>query len=329
MRSRVFTLLLVAACGDNLTGIPLDEVDQARQDAECSRLLRCGLFADATVCDAYFRPRNHDSRNAAVRAGSIRYNGVAAERCFAWLAESSCDATSSSARFPPRDCDGIFVGTMALGTSCYLDTECESGVCDQPTCSRDMCCGGVCGLPRQRHTVDSACADDRDCTRGTYCGGNQTCQRLEAAGGPCFNDSQCADQLACIGPGVDPGTCRPLPLLGESCPYLRCAEIGALCSGSQVCVSSGPGAACSGDAECSFFGLCDGTRDVCGPVPTLGQPCVTRCSGESWCDRRGPEPICAAPLETMAACMTDEACESRLCEEGPIFDYCAAAPLCF
>ncbi len=325
----MFALLVVGACGDNITGLRLDEVDQARQDAECARLERCGLFTDAASCAAYLRPRRQDSRNAAVGAGAIRFNGVAAERCFRWIAQSSCDATSNSARVPPRDCDEIFVGTHAVGTTCFFDTECESGVCDQPACRRDLCCEGMCGPPRRRGLVDSACTDDRNCVVGTYCNADKKCRTLEPVGSPCLDDGQCAYDLGCIGAGVDPGTCRPLALIGESCPYLRCSEIGALCSGAQTCVSSGPGAACSGDGECSFYGLCDGTRNICAAVPTVGQPCITRCAGESWCDHEATTPICAAPLEDAAACMTDEACESRLCEEGPVFDYCAPAPVCY
>ncbi len=329
VKSGLFAVVLLGACGDNHKGLPLDEVDQAREDAECSRLVRCGLFEDATTCTTYFRPRAQDSRNAAVAAGSLRYNGVAAERCFAWIEGSSCDATSSSARVAPRECDQIFVGNAAGGGTCFMHSECESGVCDQPACARDTCCEGVCAPAQKRGAAASACTDDQDCTPGTYCNSDKSCHALEAAGQPCLQDAQCGYQLACVGAGIDPGTCRPLPLLGDACPYLRCAEIGALCNAAQLCVPSGPGAPCSSDAQCSFYGLCDPAREICGPVPTLGQSCSTRCAGESWCDRGGSSPVCAAPLGAMADCTTDESCESRLCEEGPIFDFCAAEPLCY
>lgn len=329
MRSRLFALVLLGACGDNARGLPLEEVDQARQEAECARFVRCGLFASEDSCMAYFRLRDNRSRDAAVAAGSVGFNGVAAEKCFRALAEASCDATTISARDADPSCAQIFTGKYAAGTSCELDVQCASGVCDQPACARDVCCEGVCSDARSPRGPGETCADDQDCQHGTFCGRDFSCHVLGASGAACDADNECDYDLACIGPGVDPGTCRPVPKLGEACPYLRCAEIGALCSASQICVPSGFGAACASDADCSFYSLCDLNSHTCGSVPLLGQPCVSRCADTAWCDRSGPQHVCAAPLETMAACTTDQACESRLCEEGPIFDYCADAPICY
>ena len=321
-------LLACAACGDNIELVTIDELAQARLDAECSRLERCGAFDDAAACTGYFRLRPTQDLVAAVHAAKVRFDPLAAERCLRDLASLSCDATQRNTRVLPTDCTYMLVGSVAADGLCYLDEECASRECDLPSCPRDSCCGGACHATRVAGAPGASCSDARDCAADTYCHADKTCHALEATGRPCFDDHECGFGLACINPGIDPGTCRALPLVGESCPYFRCAEVGAICSEQQMCVAAGPGSPCTSDAQCTPYDLCNTTTGRCEPVPTRGQACTTRCSGASWCDRSSGSGICAAPQPTLSPCMADDHCASQLCEEGPAFDFCVERPQC-
>lgn len=318
------------SCGDNLHGLPLEEAAATRLQAECARLVRCGLFQDLATCEAYFPTQDLAELRSAAAAQRIEFDGVRAERCYRALEGISCDVTTEEARVLPADCARIFVGSVAGGESCQLDEECASRRCTLPVCSRQECCVGTCDAVKEAAPIGGACERTDDCVQPAFCDADKRCHGLITAGLACRNDRECTFGLACIGAGIDPGACRPLPLRDEPCPYLRCAELGATCSSTTgTCVSAGPGAACASDVDCSSFTLCDLPSSRCVPVPTLGMPCVTRCAGDSWCDHDATPTTCAAQFAVSSPCRSDDQCSSRLCEEGPVFDFCAAAPVCF
>ena len=328
------SLLVVAAvlgigCGDNLAPLALDDLELARHTAVCERLVRCGLYADQATCEATFRSSTDPDLAAAVHDGIIAYDGGNAEACLAAIAAQSCDVTSREARRLPPSCDHILTGTRDAGETCYFDAECASGDCAEASCPRDLCCAGACAPVRAPVAIDGACETTRDCVDQAFCGRDHVCHALATMGQACDLDADCAYGLACIGAGIDPGACRALPALGEACPYLRCADLGALCSASGVCAAAGPGAACTSDADCSTVGQCDPAMHVCTGFPTLGMPCITRCVGDAWCNHAVGQPMCEAPLATGSPCNTDDQCATLVCEEGPIFDTCIAPAVCF
>lgn len=318
--------VLVAGCGDNLAPLAFDDLAAARHAAECERLVRCGLFADQATCEATFRDRVDLDLAAAVRDGVVTYDGGKAEKCLAAIAQQSCDVTSREGRRLPPSCDAILTGTRAPGDACYFDTECASGACTETACPRDMCCAGTCAAPLARAPIGAACERSPDCVDQAFCGRDHLCHALAAMGEACDADADCGYGLACVGAGLDPGACRPLPKLGEACPYLRCAELGARCDASGTCVAAGAGAPCTSDAECSTYGQCDPAAHVCTAFPTVGLPCTGRCAGAAWC---GPSGLCEAPLENTRPCGSDLECATFYCEEGPTFDFCTDPPVCF
>jgi hypothetical protein len=158
----------------------------------------------------------------------------------------------------------------------------------------------------------------------TFCGGG-TCIPLAKRGEPCRVDANCDYGFACIGASdLEDGACRAMPLLGESCPYMRCAELGAMCNSAQLCVPLGlPGAPCITGADCSPLLEC-GADGRCADLPHLGEPCTFGCAGEAWCSQSR----CVAPEENTTPCTSDNQCASQYCQEGVVFDQCVDRPVC-
>jgi hypothetical protein len=183
-------------------------------------------------------------------------------------------------------------------------------------------------MPTAFVAAGERCANDEECVPGMFCSGG-VCVVLSQRGQQCRLDTHCDYGLACIGATEqEAGACRALPLLGESCPYLRCAEVGAFCNASQICAPLGlPGTPCSRDAECSPYGQCGG-GGVCEDTPHLGMACKGNCAGEAWCNRSSGQGICSAPQEDHSPCAVDEQCTSLHCEAGSFFNYCVALPIC-
>jgi len=323
--------MLATGCGDNIPTVAFDDVTPGRRAAECERLVRCGLFADADTCVAYFRPALEPELRSAVRVGRVHYDPVEAFACNAALAAMSCDQTALDVRETLAACARVLTGALPTDAECAFDLECASGECDAPNCGPDMCCYGACEATVVAE-IDDSCDVDHHCVGGAFCGPDGSCLALATTGGSCALDSHCESGLACIGATeLQLGACRALPLLGESCPYLRCAEIGAICNAAQLCVAVSPtDATCATDAECSEFRSCDPMTLRCTDAPRLGMPCRDRCAGEAYCARDGSTiGICAAPQEAGAPCLSFDQCASRFCAEGDIFDVCADRAVCF
>lgn len=331
MRCLLAAVVVVAGCGDNIPTVAFDEFESARRAAECERLVRCGLFADSGTCVAYFRPSGDADIRAAVNAGRMQYNAAAAYACNVAVASMSCDQTAGDVREAAAACEDIFTGALEVEDECAFDLECASGECDEPSCGTDTCCYGRC-LTAVTSAVDEPCDVDRHCIGDAYCGADHVCDAWATTGDQCANDLQCEPGLACIGPSeFQPGTCRALPALGESCPYMRCAEINAICNAFQICVPLGAaGAACASNVECSEFRSCDPMTSRCIETPSLGMPCTVRCAGEAYCAVDGGSlGTCVVPQANGAPCASFDQCASRFCAEGQLFDVCAARPVCF
>ncbi len=323
--------MLAAGCGDNIPTVAFDDVAAARRVAECERLTRCGLFADADSCIAFFRPTFEPEIRAAVRAGRVHYDPADAFACNVALAGMSCDQTAVDVRETLATCRRVLTGVLPTDAECAFDLECASGECDAPQCGPDMCCYGLCEATVVA-AIDETCEVDRHCTRGAFCGSDGICRALGIAGSACALDTHCEPWLACVGATeLQPGACRPLPLIGESCPYMRCAEIGALCNAAQICAAlSVTGAACATDAECSEFRSCDPVTLRCVDTPYLGMPCLDRCAGGAYCARHGSTVgTCALPQENGAPCLSYDQCASGFCAESEFFDVCTDRAICF
>jgi len=331
MRRTVVSLLLLAACGDNAKGIELDELDMTRRAAECERYTRCGLFDDEDACNTFFRAAKDPNLFEQVSRGLIRFDPLAAEACNRAIAQLGCDVTDREVRILPDVCNHVLIGTLPTAATCVADRECASRHCSAPSCGRDACCAGGCEAYAAPAHVGEACTDEIGCEAAAFCGRDLTCHVLGSLGAACDADDECAFGTACVGATeFQAGACRVLPKLGEECPYLRCAEIGARCSAEQMCVPAGvTGASCTRDGECSRFYTCDPTSNQCVELPQLGMPCSGRCAGESFCDVVSGQSVCIPPQPNAAPCTADNQCLTAYCEEGPIFDQCGSEAVCF
>jgi hypothetical protein len=316
---------LLAACGDNIAAIPYDQYAAARRQADCDRLVRCGVFANAAACAAYSYPLPDDNLDAAIQAGRVQYNAVAAARCIDAITTMTCDAGTAEARLLPDSCDKIFTGTAASGAACAFDSECESRHCEQDACDPSMCCRGTC-VGDGPSTAGGPCRADPDCVEGTACDLDHVCHALAKAGESCYRDAQCEYGLGCV-TQTNPGVCRPLASTGDACPFGRCAWIGDRCDPNAGCTPYGvAGDACAADSECSPAGFCDTSAGRCADLPDVGMPCMLRCAGEAWCDVTSH--VCMARLEMNAPCSTDNQCVTGYCAEGAVYDFCNVRPVC-
>jgi hypothetical protein len=331
-------VLAVAACGGGggaSKAIVLADFADDLQSAQCERLARCAMFPDQASCEAYFRVTQDVSLAGAVSSGKVRYDGAAASACVDQTAQQSCDLSTAAGRTAPAACIQMLAGTVNGGDPCELDAECASGTCEFPdNCPETGCCTGMCRPAPSPGAAGADCARDRDCQSGLVCSTQKQCLAPAAAGGDCRTDRECADGLGCINPlSTMPGTCRPLPHLGEACPYSRCADQNLRCDvgGTNTCVALGlPGATCRTDANCSPYMTCNTTSHQCEALPSLGMPCTTACQGASYCqlDSTTGAGVCAAPQANGAACESHSACASDYCFVGPILDSCADPPVC-
>jgi hypothetical protein len=325
----LFASLIASGCGDNIEGVELHDLDAAMHAAGCERLLRCGLFRELDTCIDYFRNSVDASLEAAVDAGKIHFYPTAAAICLRDLAGRSCDVTAPDARELPASCERMLVGRIVAGGTCVDDRECATGRCDAPTCVRNTCCVGACEPYVAPVAVGEACGAAQPCVTAAYCSRDGTCHALSDAGKPCDSDTSCVAGLACIGATeLDTGTCRALPRVGEPCPYQRCAEIGAHCANGTCAQFALDGEACTGDGDCSEFRFCDASNR-CVPIPSLGEPCTRRGGGAAGGDPDVTGGTCRPPQPNAVPCTANDQCASEFCEEGPIFDQCAATAVCF
>ena len=195
------------------------------------------------------------------------------------------------------------------------------------------CCAGTC-KPRLDSKTDGPCETSRDCAGDAFCGDDKACHPLAAAGQDCRSDADCQFGLACINPlSTAPGTCRAVGHAGEPCPYLRCADEGLRCEvATHTCVPVGlPGASCVDFRDCSPYMQCDAQALQCREFPALGERCDVGCQGTAWCARPSGAEVgtCAEPQENGAPCSANNECATFSCEEGPIFDSCQDAAICF
>src|SRR5262245_42206913 len=107
MRCFAAILALLAACGDNLAPVAVEDYPAAVRDAVCRQLTRCGEIESFETClttQLHLTIAFTASQLAAIRTGRIRYSGVAARICVDEIADASCDASTPSGRGLPDAC---------------------------------------------------------------------------------------------------------------------------------------------------------------------------------------------------------------------------------
>jgi len=132
------------------------------------------------------------------------------------------------------------------GTRCYLDSDCDAGLCNAGRCGAREDAGGVDASPDARgaDTGDATPAVDAAEAGGDAAAPGDASQR-------CRIHSDCPERQVCIA-----GACGP------ECREHRDCEPGASCRDSLCQV---PGAPCAGPADCLDGEICD--RGTCREEP--------------------------------------------------------------
>jgi hypothetical protein len=311
MRSAV--LLLLVGCG----GIAFEDYAQEVDDARCEYLVRCHVVATAPDCHASLEQSVivSPSLPTAIQGGIVQYDEDAAQSCVDALAGLSCDLAEQVDALAP--CDDVYAGTLDDGAACGFDLECVSGRCATPACE-EACCIGMCLPATALPDIDEACSTF--CVDGAYCGADSLCHASLPKGAACDATTICVYGLYCAGASQGgSGVCSNLPREGESCEG-PCAEEGLRCL-SGACQPVGlAGDPCDTDGDCSPFYSCNPDR-LCGRYPTLGMPCLGRCSGDAYCESA----VCVEQKPPGAGCTYNIECTTHFCGDG---DVCGDPPLC-
>jgi hypothetical protein len=206
----------------------------------------------------------------ALRLRAVNVDAADVDRCVAAMGREheGCDWVGPYPPDPPKECLGIFHGTLARGARCRSSLECVDGLRCQGSSPMAL---GRCGPPRADGEACGAAVDplvgytkqSPEAPAHQECAGfcdHLRCAAKVANGGACKFAAQCAEG------GCAHGKCAPsVPAkAGEPCPTGECDD-GSRCLDGK-CVQRKPsGAACKVDFEC--LGAClkgDGGAGSCG-----------------------------------------------------------------
>jgi hypothetical protein len=314
------TAMVVAACGGDDGGIPVEDLGTQLSNAICDRDVRCGIYADVATCLAEVHV---DAAQLAhsIAGGRIDYDASKAKACVDAYAARSCDRTTEANRATPQACLDAVRGTVADGGVCYSAIECVSGSCPRPAGCTLACCQSTCATTVAPGAVGQACPTG-DCVDGAYCGIDTLCVAYAAAGAACAPATLCGFGLGCVN-----SLCVDLPNHGQPCPDGVCADRGDHCDlTTNTCATlAALGGTCETSSDCQRIAVCNASS-VCEAAPALGQACpASTCAAGLFCNSTG---TCEAPHADGAACMTQRECASRYCDQTAPSPVCAVAPVC-
>jgi hypothetical protein len=331
MRSFAAILALLAACGDNLAPVAVEDYPVAVREAVCRQLTRCGEIESFETClttQLHLTIAFTASQLAAIRTGRIRYDGAAARVCVDEIAGASCDASSPSGRGLPAACQQITAGAGRRGDACGFDEECVSQRCARPDCGMACCTGSCTGdAPPEPGAIGEPCTS-AGCVAGAFCDPRaHRCAAVGAVGADCTVRAACQYAFDCID-----GRCAVPPALGQPCTS-ACRDLGTTCSSrTHTCVPVGlVGAVCGiGTQDCAPQYVCDRTGH-CSAGIALGQPCSVgdQCADDrAACDTPPGEltGVCVLPKPDGSTCARDAVCDSVHCD--PLTDRCTPEPVC-
>lgn len=237
-------------------------------------------------------------------------------------------------------CGGTCTAFAREGASCDFDfarcdeaLRCRGDVCQPPFAAGDPCdetnytdCAndgfwcdleaGVCrelvGEGQTCNSVDGPeCRYDLNCVATSFFV-DGTCLVESAEGGPCSDEGDCEEGLACPHPPGMIGACTPPAEAGGPCEIEQDCRVGLVCSRGACVEAPGIGEIC--ERRCAGDALCDG---VCKAPRYPGEPCdaTSICLGSS-CEGG----VCETRAPLGASCATGDECASRSCESGMCTD---------
>lgn len=306
----------------------IEDLPSAYARATCDIFEDCfGSFAEDVLgdCEEALRAQIEDQSlplwESAIAAGTLEYDGSAANRCLDAVRGASC----ADVTVEPAACTDVFVGTVAAGSSCSTSEECAGDA----YCLVEAACPGTCTASTPS---GGACADDDECAVGLACIGGM-CGAPAGEGASCADDDECAGFLSCFN-----DRCTSLPDLatagmGDACD----PEGGMLCRAGLSCVITGfdpgtetvtwecVGASSSGGAcnfgvpdPCPSDQACDADlssgsfEGTCQALPTAGMLCEVDCADDLECISG----TCRALQRLGSSCTSGDECYSSECSGG-------------
>lgn len=355
----VVALALPLGCGTSApapTGISVEGLEVAYVRAACRSLFTCpgrpetaaiqSLTGNASTCPQRITPLLTDRVQdlvRSIRAGRIRLDGVAAERCFARIAAScTTDLTLEAA------CPEAFIGTLAEGAGCWRSQECvPTAWCDH---GMSYACPGTC---RPRLRPGDACTTSAMCSAtaplkaaciqgrcvslgvGTPVGENQVCGPVQGASETEWLQVNCLTGFTCFTNRMPSPLCRRPLAEGTPCEAGDTCVFGTVCAESagtttrtcrRLSVASREGDRCdavTNSTVCNpLLGLsCNSATNACARIGdgAAGSACVTGdfslgCDAMNYCDASMRR--CVARLGVGQMCLRDSECVSGECLDG-------------
>lgn len=246
--------MLVASFGCS-EAVELSDWCRVQSVASCRRSQRCGLTSQSVDCESLPLKDCVAPYQAALDAGVLRFDGVAARQCASALEARSCEGFGAGL----EPCRTIWVGVGFVGATCGT---CEAGL----TCvSQGQACGVCLAMPRSE--PPSLPGAGEECTPPEVDGAG--CQSgLRCAGGVCVtpvpNGSACDDQHPCRSWVCRDGQCVGRPDEGQACEGTGNCLLGLWCDQGTCRSRLSIGASCTIAEQCltslCFDGVCSGPR---------------------------------------------------------------------
>ena len=336
--------------------VPLDQIPAELAKSFCAAEQACNQFLYdfaftntdcVSVATKEFAQASYNDIQAAVTAGTVKYDGNLARTCVNDIANGACAALDNNT---PDSCKRALAGTAATGAACNVDEECAGDArCDT---SAGTCPGKCAPLA----SAGVACSADGDCALGAVCSPvTQKCVAPAQVGEDCGGGvaGDCAAGLLCIGDDQDnkkAGKCQTVAatLVGQSgaaCDLQAgpwCADglscvvqsyaAGKLSSTCQPAATSGGSCGIAVPSQCPKGEYCPldlvdllamKSSANCQALPSEGAACgpaiaFTRCGQDLVCDATTDalKPVCVTRHDLGEPCSDDSLCYSQHCVSG-------------
>jgi hypothetical protein len=203
-------LVFLIGCADRYTA---DEYFHDLAVTHCQRMRECCTsdeYSDwwtgvlgVQSCEAVWQNTWPYEVHAALDAGTMTFDPVAARACLTALSAAACSAFEPAFRYRETYCESPLHGRIHDGESCVSDAECASGYCA-------IAAGAMPRRGSCRPTVPSggACDSGGGCLRPEACQDDGTCGLGQAAGATCNADNDCVDHWCKMSRLASTGTCR-------------------------------------------------------------------------------------------------------------------------
>ncbi|MGH7285186.1 MAG: hypothetical protein ACRELY_26995 [Polyangiaceae bacterium] len=284
--SALSALLAIACSSSSGSSVSNDQAAADVAKAFCQIYDSC---ADPYIQITYGNEPACEARFKIAVVPTLAANGTGAtagqyESCSADLAKTSCDDLLS--RNLPKSCQTV-AGTLADGTACGADAQCQGRLCRLANNSNCGACSSIVA-------AGGACDTDGECDVGLACA-NKVCTAYGASGASCDANHPCKLTLTC-----NSGTCGAPAEAGAACPGIGQAGCdtlkGLFCNTSSVCASFtvvAAGQPCglvtnNSYALCSDAGICKGASGL-----TPGTCTAAAVDGASCDETNGP--ACVSP----------------------------------